>query len=247
MLPHISDHGTGAAIVVLHGTPYDPDLIEQWAAPWVDAFRVLVVHRPGYGRSRSLGCPPVATATELVERALVERGVAAAHFVGASWGAYLAVDIAQRARVRALSFVALAGFVDLGAEHRAALRGFATALRGPLDLERILSESHLSPGARAAHPTYARQTTRAFATPDLADDLIGIADAPSRLEALRALRVRGLSLRGSLDTSMPREPCEAFAQACTPGTYEELDGLGHVPMVEDGPTTARRIVDWLST
>jgi pimeloyl-ACP methyl ester carboxylesterase len=85
-----------------------------------------------------------------------------------------------------------------------------------------------------------------FSDAECAGELAAIAEAPPLHDALVALAVPGLSLRGSLDRSMPREQCEAFARACTPGTHEELEGLGHAAMVEDEAGTATRIAAWLS-
>lgn len=241
MLPFIHERGAGPSVVVLHGTPAAPQLFERWALPWTGRFRVLVVHRPGYGESRALSPRPLARASERIEEALLARGVTEAHFVGSSSGAYFAVDIARRVRVRARSLVAIGGFVDLAPAHRDGLRAFAAALRGGAELTAAIVESNLSPAARERLFAEGLALAQGCSSEALADELAEVAEAPSLEQALRDLAVPGLSLRGSLDVSMSREASEAVAAACSPGAYEELEGLGHAAMLEDPEGTALRV------
>src|SRR5207248_2813134 len=90
-----------------------------------------------------------------VEEALLARGVSEAHFVGFSFGAYRAVAIACRGRVRPLSVVALSGYVDLDDEERAGVAALLALVRRGDDLAPVFEQLMLTDAARSTAATVA--------------------------------------------------------------------------------------------
>ena len=100
------DEGSGPAVLLIHGQP-------GTAADWTgvahalrDRFRVLVPDRPGYGRTGGRALGIVANA-EAMANLLEERGAGGAIVAGHSWGAGVAIAMAERhpERVRRLVLV----------------------------------------------------------------------------------------------------------------------------------------------
>ncbi|WP_341987867.1 alpha/beta hydrolase [Azorhizobium sp. AG788] len=96
---HYTDHGTGPAIVFLHG---NGAMVEDFqASGLLDAIsdaRVIAFDRPGFGHSRrprSVIWTPSHQA-DLIHHALARLGVTEAILVGHSWGALLAATMAVR-------------------------------------------------------------------------------------------------------------------------------------------------------
>ena len=105
---HLECFGSGADVVLLHGTPVAPEHLHPLAHELGAEFRVWVAHLPGYGQTPALPAGhSAADIQEAVERALVARGVSSAALVGLSAGAYHALGMALRGtvEVRVKAFV----------------------------------------------------------------------------------------------------------------------------------------------
>jgi pimeloyl-ACP methyl ester carboxylesterase len=59
---HVTQRGSGSAVVLLHGTPSSPDDFDPLMADLAESHRVLVPHFPGYGRT-----PPDAEPASIAE------------------------------------------------------------------------------------------------------------------------------------------------------------------------------------
>jgi pimeloyl-ACP methyl ester carboxylesterase len=100
------DEGSGPAVLLIHG---QPGTGADWAGVAValrDRFRVLVPDRPGYGRTGGRALGIVANAQAMASL-LEERGAGDAIVAGHSWGAGVAIAMAERwpERVRRLVLV----------------------------------------------------------------------------------------------------------------------------------------------
>lgn len=89
------DQGSGPAVLLIHGQP-------GTAADWAgvarelrDSFRVLVPDRPGYGRTGGRAQGIVANAGAMANL-LEQRGASDAIVAGHSWGAGVAIAMAER-------------------------------------------------------------------------------------------------------------------------------------------------------
>jgi len=89
------EHGSGRAVVMLHGQPGGRHDWDDVVALLADRFRLLVPDRLGYGRTGGAAAGFGANADAVVEL-LESRGVADAIVVGHSWGGGVALDLAIR-------------------------------------------------------------------------------------------------------------------------------------------------------
>lgn len=111
---HHVDRGEGPPIVLLHG---NGSMVEDWVTSGVldglaEQHRVLAFDRPGYGHSarpRRRVWTPEAQA-DLVAHALDRISVPDAVVVGHSWGAMVAMALAQRHPARVSQLVLVSGY-----------------------------------------------------------------------------------------------------------------------------------------
>jgi pimeloyl-ACP methyl ester carboxylesterase len=90
-----TDEGSGPAVLLLHGQPGTGADWSGVARELRDRFRVIVPDRPGYGSSGGHALGIGANADTMAEL-LAERGVDDAIVAGHSWGAAVAMAMAER-------------------------------------------------------------------------------------------------------------------------------------------------------
>lgn len=248
---HIESFGSGRSnVVLLHGCPTPPAHIRGLAEGLAPAHRVLLVHVPGYGES-----PPfekflsVDDVSERIEEALIGRGVQEAAVVGYSTGAYRALLLAVRGRLRATAVVSLAGFATLDRERRDAYLGFAEALRSGADLRRALVDLILPPLFAANTPSAVREVEswlRCTSPQSLAWELESYARAPDLLEPLRALEIPLLARVGELDKAQPLAKSQEIVGTAEEGELQLVQGVGHSLFFEDLACTAGAVLKFLA-
>lgn len=103
---HLSRHGRGEPLLLLHGFGSTHDDFAPLVDDLATIFDVLAVDLPGHGGSPALPTrPTVAALTDAVEATLDAAGVGRCHVLGNSLGARIAIELARRDR--ASSVVAL--------------------------------------------------------------------------------------------------------------------------------------------
>jgi pimeloyl-ACP methyl ester carboxylesterase len=244
----IEERGDGEAVVLLHGMPTTPEhlrpLAERLAARW----RTLLVHLPGYGSSDGLDPYAVDRSHELVEQALVARGVRDAHFVGHSGGAYRAFAHATRGVIAPRSVVALGAVSYFTATTKASFASFAVLLRSGADVAPMFPELMLAPRSRGDAACVAEVTAWATASPaeHLARELEAFAAAPDLRPALATLDVSILLRVGALDTATPPAGSGDVAAVARRAVVQVVDDTGHALLVEDFAATTRAVEEHLS-
>lgn len=119
--------GEGAPIIFLHGFGADLNAWRPLVGRLPLAYSALALDLPGHGASPFAGETTLAALTAAVAAALAEEGVAAAHLVGHSLGAAVAVALMTASGFRALS-LALISPAGLGPEVNGAfIAGFLRA------------------------------------------------------------------------------------------------------------------------
>ncbi|MFL5886032.1 MAG: alpha/beta fold hydrolase, partial [Thermoleophilaceae bacterium] len=90
-----TDDGSGPAVLLVHGQPGTGADWAGVARALRDRFRVIVPDRPGYGSTggRAAG---IADNADALAGMLVDRGVDSAIVAGHSWGAGVAIALAER-------------------------------------------------------------------------------------------------------------------------------------------------------
>lgn len=240
----IQELGGGDAILLLHGTPTSPNHLEALARRLARHHRVLLAELPGYGRSPALVPWSLTALYVLIEEELVARGDRHLSVVGFSGGAYHALALTARGVLCVAHVVALAGFADLTAEERTAMRASVAALRAGVDFKPLLAGIMLSPSAQAHDPAAMAEVSSwmdATSRENLAAELEAMAAAPDLREGLRETTASILARVGALDVACPVIRSERFVRARPGATLEVVTGVGHALLLEDFEATAASI------
>jgi len=247
---HIDVQGdSGTPVVLLHGMPTQPEHTAPLARELSGSHCTLVVHLPGYGNSPPLPAPySVDRCRELIEEALAAQGVHEATLVGFSGGAWHAIGLALRGKLRVQKLVLLAGLAGFDPEHQAAFRGFADALRSGQDLRPVAPQQFLAADFAAAHPDAVAGVTSwidAIAPADLAAELDAAAEAPDQRPCLGELAMPVLCRAGELDAAVPTQASRAIAESVQKGTLQIVPGVAHALLYEDFEATAAAVREFV--
>jgi 3-oxoadipate enol-lactonase len=249
---HVDDHGSGPAVVLLHGMPSAPEDFDPLVARLTRDHRVLVPHLPGYGRTAPEPEPrPLDELVGRLERSLIGAGVARADFVAFSAGAYKAVAIALRGRVAVSRLILFAPVVGLDPEAAQGYRDIAAAARsGAFDARPSWLDRMASPGLAGRDPQAAARVLAwldAAPLSVLCGELEAMADAVDLRPRLGELTCRVLVCAGVLDNAVPPGSAGEVARGCRHGALEPVEGAGHALLLEAPAQAVRLTADFLAT
>ena len=229
----------------LGGTPSPWSVFDPIAIAVSQEFETVEIALPGYGSSPPLpGRYTLSAAHEAVEDTLASAGIRACVLVGYSGGAYRALAIAVRGRVRVTGVYSVAGFAGLTPAHAEGMRGFAAALRAGQDLRPLAPTMFLSDSFASANPGAAAEVERwACAAPAeaMASELDAFGEAEDLTRAISGLRIPVVARVGSADKAIPLPYSKAIAEACPMGSLEIVEGAGHALPIEDLEGTTRSL------
>lgn len=240
---HIEERGSGVPIVLLHGAPTAPAHLQPLAERLAREWRTLLVHLPGYGESSPLHPYDIERAHVAVEEALLARGVAEAHFVGHSGGAYRAFALATRHAIRARSISGLSALAWFPEEMGKSFAAFAAMLRNGDDVVDAVEALMLTPRGRQ-NPEWVRDVrswSSASPAAHLASELEAFSSAPDLRDALAQLDVPILLRVGALDEATPPVRSEEISSVARNASMQLVDGVGHAILCEDFDATATAI------
>lgn len=242
--------GHGFPVVFLGGCPSPWDLLAPLAVEASRTHRAIEVALPGYAASPPLpGRYTLDAAHEAVETTLVAAGATECAIVGFSAGAYRALAIACRGRVRVTRILSLAGLAGLAPEEREGFHASAVAFRAGHDLRAVAASRFLSPRFAASHSdavAMVESWLSAAPVDVLAGELEAFAEAEDLLPRLPDLRCRVVARTGSLDVAVAPAKSAAIAAACRGALLEVVEGAGHALPYEDPGGTAEALVRLLS-
>jgi pimeloyl-ACP methyl ester carboxylesterase len=245
----LESRGTGPAVLFLHGAPTPWDVLRPVAEACRDR-RTLLAALPGYGPSPPWArAPSVDTIAEAIERAVVAGGGRDLSVVGFSAGAYHALHLAIRARLRIDRVVALGGFAELAPAHAEAFLAFAAMLRSGQPVSGIATQRFLSPAFAAASPAACQRVEawmRAATSQSLAFELEAFARAPSLLPALTQFAGRVVARTGELDVAAPPDKSRDIVSAARDSALQIVPSCGHALLEEDTEATIRAILEALA-
>jgi len=239
---HVDERGRGPVVLLLHDTPCRPEHMRLLGDRLADKFRVLIVHRPGHGRSAPLEPYSLERSLSAIEEALEVRRIRDVHLVGYGVGGYLAFALAARAGVRAQSVTCLGGTASFDTRQRERMSAWASMLRDGTDLRHIIEGVTLSPRGRES--LEARADVRSWvdvAHDGLARELEALISASGLYQSIARACVPILVRVGSIDAASPPELAQHIADYGAHVTYEEVPGVGHALLWEDLEATSESV------
>jgi pimeloyl-ACP methyl ester carboxylesterase len=253
---HYRDEGTGPPIVLLHGTGASLHTWEAWVEVLSASHRVVRLDLPGFGLTgpNPRGDYRIDAYVDLVDHFVERLGLGRFALGGNSLGGQIAWRFAvlHPDEVSALVLVDSAGYprtVGPLLAFRIGRWPIVSSLAPHLD-PRLLVEKTL-------RQTYGDPTR---VTPELVERYYELTLRPGNRAAfaartatpfedqtagLRALHVPTLILWGGKDALIPVSDARRFAADIQGATVRVYDSLGHVPMEEDGRSTATDVYEFL--
>lgn len=239
-------------LVLLHGVTNSARIWDD-VVPLLPDFDLIVPtaagHRGGAARNEHL---TVARLVDEVEALLDGRGIEKAHVAGNSMGGWMAIELARRGRALSVCALSPGGCWAPGSDdkthatstiRRARLLARVAAPVAPLGLLSAPLRRHLLRDA-ALHgdritAKQALAISRDLAACEGAPDLLATTEC---IELLDPLPCPVTVAWSEHDRILPKETHGATAQALLPGaTYVVLEGVGHVPMIDDPRLCAETI------
>jgi pimeloyl-ACP methyl ester carboxylesterase len=256
MSVHYRDEGTGPAVVLLHGTGASLHTWDAWASAFDKSHRVIRMDLPAFGLTgpRPDGDYRIDVYVDFVQHFVSRLGLERFALAGNSLGG----EIAWRFAVAHPAEVDSLVLVDAGGYPRKGSRPLVFRL-GSMPLVAPLM-SHLDP-----RPLVRRTTRQIYGDPSkVTSDVIdrycelslragnraafGARTAlpfEDRSAEIAGLRVPTLVVWGGRDPLIPVEYAHRFAADIPGATLHIYEGLGHVPMEEDGVRTAPDVLAFL--
>ncbi|WP_117593427.1 alpha/beta fold hydrolase [Haloprofundus halophilus] len=242
---HYQTDGDGETVAFVGDAGYG-----AWQWGWQHAavagpFESLVYDQRGVGRSDAPeGSYTVGELAQDLEVVLADHGVRKAHLVGAGLGGMVALQTALSSnRVASLTLVATAATgAELGVD---SLRADP---RNPEELRRA-TEAALSAAFVERHPDVVDRivTWRADedASPRVWDAQTTAVERFDASDRLYEITAPSLVLHGTADSAWPVERGRRLADDLPRGTFEAVDGAGHLVGVETSKDVNDRLLAFL--
>jgi pimeloyl-ACP methyl ester carboxylesterase len=259
----VGDHGSGPAVLLIHGWPDSGDLWRNQVTALVEAgYRALVPDLRGFGASDH---PEGVDAYNLLHligdmvAVLDHAGAERAHVVGHDWGAAIGWSLAAFVPDRVASLAALsvghpASFAAAGLEQRQ-LSWYMLLFQFEGVAERWLSDDDFA-GFRqwAGHPDHAAVTTR-LQEPGALTASLNLYRANLPPEALLGPPVElppigcpTLGIWSSGDMALTERQMVGSAEHVKePWRYQRVEGAGHWLQLEAPDTVNRLLLEHLGT
>ena len=225
--------GSGPALVMLHGLPFQRGMWAPQLSGLSKGFRVIAPDLRGFGES---GLPPGETTVDSYADDIADL---IAHWktgpvllAGHSMGGYIALAFARRhpKLLRGLVFVASRSTAD-DAETASNRRSVAARLRS--ESPQFVAESMLPrmPASGNRDPTLL-SAIRALMEPLRADGIaqaqLALASRPDSTPLLPQVSCPALVVAGEKDAIIPLEDAGIFAAGFRQGRLEVVEGAGHM-------------------
>jgi pimeloyl-ACP methyl ester carboxylesterase len=258
MSVHYRDEGTGAPIVLLHGTGASLHTWDAWTAELVKSGRRVVrLDLPGFGLTgpHPQGDYRIEAYVELVDHFATRMGLKQFALAGSSLGGQITwrYATAHPDRVGALVLVDAAGYPRAGTPPLVFRLGRVPVLSSLM--------AHLNPRwlvARTLRLSYGDPSRVSESLVDRYDELAlrpgnraafgqrTTVPFEDRTSELKGLKMPVLILWGEKDHLIPVGDAKRFAADVAGAEVRTYADLGHVPMEEDGARTAADVVAFLA-
>ncbi len=246
VLFHI-EHGSGTPLVLLHWFPFDHTIWDGVIGELEKGIRVIAPDLRGHGRSMTTESDysitdMAADIIELMDQLQIREAV----IVGHSMGGYIALEITRNFPERVSGLVLISSHI------------FADSLEKKQsrynDIDRIMQQ-----GAYAVLANMPNMLTHDNSIKRFCRDAVIKMDSIGAMGALRAMANRTTSedvwktikfptmvIAGSDDQLIPIEQSRGFAGLPKYSTLEEINGAGHMPMLEAPDKVAAALVRFIN-
>jgi pimeloyl-ACP methyl ester carboxylesterase len=245
---YAEEQGAGAPVLLIHGFPFHQKIWIDFIPRLSDAFRVITVDLPGFGKSTGLKQPfTIAQVAETLSQFIAGKNLDEVAVVGHSLGGYVALELANKqphicsslvlfhstayadtsekkeSRSKVLEFVNKNGAVP-----------FTTGFIPPLF-------------ANPSHP--AIEGVREIASQATSEAVIGytiaMRDRPEHIKTLERFENPTLFLAGQKDPGIPVDSVLKQATHCQKPQIDILNDVAHMGMFEKPAETAEKIKGFL--
>lgn len=251
---HVTETGSGPALVLLHAFPVDSRMWGPLAAQLSDSARVITPDQRGFGRSPlpdGAAEPDLRAVAQDVITLMDERGLARAVLGGCSMGGYVAMALLRAAPHRVAGLLLIDTRPDADDDERRNGR-LAMARRAEADGTDWLADT-MVPGLLAAGtPDRSPELVATLRTMITEQPPAGVAWAqramaarPDSTDVLRAYAGPALVVVGERDALSPPAVAADMARSLPAATLVELAGCGHLTPLEAPSELAAAIADWL--
>lgn len=246
-------------LVLLHGFSGVPTVWEPVAEPLAEHHELHVLSLAGHAAGRPLPAGTeysIATLADELEGQMDAAGLGTAHVCGNSLGGWLAIELGVRGRARSVVAIAPAGGWTVGsAEERRLQRFFRMQYR-------LVRLGGGRPGRVARHPALRRFAFRDACvhgdrwTPAQAAAIMRGAYACAWKDVMAGLERHGPPVEfaridvpvrlvwGTRDRILPHGRYSRHLRDLLPDAeYVQLEGVGHVPMIDDPQAVSRAILE----
>ena len=251
---HWREAGSGDAVLLIHGYPFNHTMWEPQLAAPPAGWRFIAPDLRGFGKSASAGEGPLTMdqhADDMI--ALLDHlDIKQAVVCGLSMGGYVAFSIVARYpdRVRALVLVATRANAD-GPETQKNRHALATRARkeGPQPVIASMLPKLLSAHTRMKRPQL-EQKVRAMiesTPPDtLARALEGMAERNDYTGELHQIKIPTMVVRGELDEIIPAGDAQLIARTVRGARHEVIALVAHLPNLEASDVFNNALAQYLN-
>jgi pimeloyl-ACP methyl ester carboxylesterase len=251
----VTDRGAGEPVLLITGWTISAAVFDPVARLYLPHVRVVAYDHRGAGRSERWLLPvSMAMLAADAARVLDERSVEAAHVVGLSMGAAVALEMAVRMPHRVKSLVLVGGGpggpssampgLERAAKTVGAVARDSISHRGVWPAAALFSarfrERHPE-RVEAAMPFFARHR----ASPRMSAMQALAAACFARGSSLGAVAAPTLVLHGGEDAMSPPENARQLADGIPGAALHIVPGAGHAVPIERPRASARLIVEWV--
>lgn len=231
---YYEEHGQGTPVIFLHGFPFDHTIWEPLIPLLAGDARLIFPDLRGFGKSPvTKGIYTMRLMAEDIYQLVNRLGIQKAVLVGHSMGGYISLAFAHAypAMLMGLGLVATQAAADTPERRQARFKtAESVAHKGAHIVASNLANS-LTPKKELiasinalilkAHPA------------GIVGALKGMAERQDMTGSLAEINVPAVVLSGTSDQLLPRENIQTLAQMLPLGWLEEIQGAGHMLMMEE--------------
>ncbi len=231
--------GKGTPLVLLHGYPLDHHLWDEVAALLEDTFDLILPDLRGFGKSTTVDSPyTMDNLASDVAGLLDHLGIQKTAIVGHSMGGYVALAFVRLypERVSGLGLVSSQVVDDPPERKEARYKSAADVAEKGISgvVETMRTKFTSDPRLQA----FARETMEKQQPAAYIGALKAMAERPDSTSLLASFKFPVVLVHGDADALIPIDRAREVKAALPQAHYLELEGVGHMPMMEAKEKTA---------